>query len=307
MLENHIDVTMDNQQPSSCLKGGEGSETSQLPYDVVECLICGESRLRLYHHLKSVHGIRKSEYLDKFPSALCESSEQLQMLRSSIADADKIFWKDPKHLVIRNQSIGVGVGAYLNTQERKDQRASVMWDGRDQFWKEFNEGKHQNYLELISTASKKYWSSLSKEEQIDLVDRRYKSSHKSLRSRKVYEYNGIEYSLASESEFYVLRQLVDSGIQFEYESVRIDKSLITGEYGYYPDFFLPDHNVLIEVKSTYTFLRNAEVNLEKMKGSLRAGYKYVLYFDNMDLDIFITLGKLTTSNLVVVGEIPSTS
>lgn len=43
---------------------------------------------------------------------------------------------------------------------------------------------------------------------------------------------------------------------------------------YYPDFYIPKENLLIEVKSTYTYEASIDVNLLKEKSSLNCGYKF---------------------------------
>ena len=61
-VKNNIDVTMDNQQPSSCPKGGEGSTTSEST-SLVVCKICGSKFKELNSHLNRKHKISCKEYL----------------------------------------------------------------------------------------------------------------------------------------------------------------------------------------------------------------------------------------------------
>ena len=53
---------------------------------------------------------------------------------------------------------------------------------------------------------------------------------------------------------------------------------------YYPDMYLPDINCVIEVKSTWTYEREKERNIEKFRGTVKAGYDLHLYvFDERNL------------------------
>lgn len=43
---------------------------------------------------------------------------------------------------------------------------------------------------------------------------------------------------------------------------------------YYPDFFIPEENLLIEVKSTWTYEQHKEKNLAKQRACLEQGYRF---------------------------------
>ena len=46
------------------------------------------------------------------------------------------------------------------------------------------------------------------------------------------------------------------------------------KHRYYPDFYIPKENMIIEVKSTYTYEVNLEINLLKQQACLELGYKF---------------------------------
>jgi hypothetical protein len=48
---------------------------------------------------------------------------------------------------------------------------------------------------------------------------------------------------------------------------------------YHPDFFLPEYNLIIEIKSNYTYRINLEVNLAKQKACLDQGYNFIFIID----------------------------
>jgi len=53
------------------------------------------------------------------------------------------------------------------------------------------------------------------------------------------------------------------------------------KHKYYPDFYIPTENKIVEVKSTWTMKRDLEINSLKQKACIEAGYNFDLYvYDN---------------------------
>ena len=48
---------------------------------------------------------------------------------------------------------------------------------------------------------------------------------------------------------------------------------------YYPDFYLPKYNLICEVKSTYTYNYNTEMNEAKKKACIDSGYNFIFIID----------------------------
>jgi hypothetical protein len=48
---------------------------------------------------------------------------------------------------------------------------------------------------------------------------------------------------------------------------------------YYPDFFIESLNLIIEIKSTYTYNKFLEMNLEKQAESIRSGFNFIFIID----------------------------
>jgi hypothetical protein len=48
---------------------------------------------------------------------------------------------------------------------------------------------------------------------------------------------------------------------------------------YFSDFYLPDFNLIIEIKSSYTFQQNKSINLLKEKTVLNSGYNFIFIID----------------------------
>ena len=48
---------------------------------------------------------------------------------------------------------------------------------------------------------------------------------------------------------------------------------------YYPDFYIPSLNLLIEIKSSYTYNCNIDMNEIKRKSSVEKGYNFLFIID----------------------------
>jgi hypothetical protein len=48
---------------------------------------------------------------------------------------------------------------------------------------------------------------------------------------------------------------------------------------YFPDFYLPKHNLIVEIKSSYTFNMYQDKNIAKQKESLLQGYNHIFIID----------------------------
>lgn len=44
---------------------------------------------------------------------------------------------------------------------------------------------------------------------------------------------------------------------------------------YHPDFYIPEHNLIVEIKSSYTYNYNVEMNENKKKACLEQGYNFI--------------------------------
>jgi len=46
-----------------------------------------------------------------------------------------------------------------------------------------------------------------------------------------------------------------------------------------PDYYLPDYNLIVEIKSSYTYNYDIEKNEAKKKASLENGYNFIFIID----------------------------
>ena len=70
-----------------------------------------------------------------------------------------------------------------------------------------------------------------------------------------------------------------------YDNIRIEKInpikyfLNENEHYYHPDFYLPDYNLIIEIKSSYTYDYDLNKNLAKKEYSIKYGYEFLFIID----------------------------
>jgi len=64
-------------------------------------------------------------------------------------------------------------------------------------------------------------------------------------------------------------------IKYEYEGI---------ERTYIPDFYLPEKNLIVEIKSLYTFNLHKKINLAKEQACLKQGYKFMFVIDKNYLE-----------------------
>lgn len=59
----------------------------------------------------------------------------------------------------------------------------------------------------------------------------------------------------------------------------IEYKINGNRHHYHPDFYLPEHNLIIEIKSTYTMNLELEKNLVKKEASIKKGYNFIFIID----------------------------
>lgn len=71
---------------------------------------------------------------------------------------------------------------------------------------------------------------------------------------------------------------------FDESDLKIHKDVPTIKYEFenkqkyhYPDFYIPSKNLIIEIKSTYTYKTDFTKNIEKKKAAIKAGFNYEIW------------------------------
>ena len=87
--------------------------------------------------------------------------------------------------------------------------------------------------------------------------------------------------LKSKWEHEIFNQLVDCGYMFEYESLKISYKYNDRTHYYLPDFYLPDFNLILEVKPE--FARNDDRNIQKEQAAIQQGYRFEYMTNNSNI------------------------
>ena len=142
--------------------------------------------------------------------------------------------------------------------------------------------------QYYSDHSKKAAFSLSEEQKRDRSLKRMETIQNTTGSRggrsgyKPYSFFDEQVSLQG-YEPCVLDYLIERGLAKH--EIKVGKSNIPViEYFnpkgkkclYFPDFYLPKSNLIIEVKSTYTYQQHKEINLLKAEATLQTGYSIIM-------------------------------
>lgn len=138
--------------------------------------------------------------------------------------------------------------------------------------------------EYYSQHSKKAFHNMPPEKVVErtlkaMNTKEFKKSFGGRSGYKKYKFFD-EYVSLQGYENIVLQSLIED-FKMQKEDIMVGKSNIPIiKYGknkmYFPDFFLPKQNLLIEVKSKYTLQQHLDVVIEKCKASVEQGYSILL-------------------------------
>ena len=94
-------------------------------------------------------------------------------------------------------------------------------------------------------------------------------------SFEIKEYSGIYYQGTYELDF--LKNYLD---KYEIAKIKsIQYKFDNSEKIYHPDFYLPKYNLIVEIKSDYTYQLNLDKNLAKQSACLEQGYNFLFIID----------------------------
>lgn len=264
------------------------------------CQICGKhvkSRRGLAFHVRNQHGGMKLQQYDKLFNKDDDLLECPICGRVNLVDL-------VKHCeLVHKMSIDALKSKFPNIKLRADTywehhfnpgKAGPAWQTRsqedmDKFVKMLKESAklrkqrdphcYDKFLEAAHKNQSKRLVELWKDEQY-----REKMSKKCKRQHETGNLNPMGYAPKEKSYFYEsirmrsswevkLAEILDShNIRFEYETLQVDYELDGKSHRYYPDFYLPECNVLLEVKPQYK-LNNPDV-IAKRESSIKLGYRY---------------------------------
>ena len=202
----------------------------------ISCSICGASNYQtMIRHLKSKHNLTPKEYQAMFPE-------------------DKVFTDE--------MSSKFSKGGFAANQSMKDKGFDFSERSR-----KARETELRNDPDSYFKRNQKLYSNPDFKER---ATSRIMNASPWHRDRYYYK----DLSLRSSWEVKFAEWLDSEGINYEYEKVKINyiSPNTNSSRTYYPDFYLPDYNLCIEIKPKM-YLANPEV-IAKAEATKDAGYGY---------------------------------
>lgn len=239
----------------------------------IECPYCGKKlKFLSATHLKR-HGKTVNDVKSEFPNQSLAS----QSYRDKQRKDSKERWKEEGY---RDR-----VSATLKiTQNREDIKEKIANGNRVKWSDEaYKKRVSKKIRETQNRPDKKlHMSKLSSDAILDgtIGNVRYK-----------VRYHGKELCLKSSDELEVFNYLNELNIPFTYEDIRYKYKFDTYMLYHIVDFYLPNYNLILEVKPNYKFQerfikshdKEYRKTLAKRDGGIALGYKYIFITeDNLD-------------------------
>ncbi len=184
------------------------------------------------------------------------SKEELDNLKTQRAYEMKKWWNETSEEILN----------------KRNKKLSIAMVDR---WKDIEGTEEKEQIcNKIAESVADYWESLTPEERTALLDKL---------SFKTYnvKIGKDKYSFRSKLEIKAAEYFFENGFEFEYESLFIPYNHMGRKRNYIPDFYLPNYNLIVEVKSEYTY--KEDIDTTKMQSTKSLGYyfEYLYDFDNL--------------------------
>lgn len=102
--------------------------------------------------------------------------------------------------------------------------------------------------------------------------------HTSWEGNKVHYRSSYEHDYMKELDKAKIPYQGEGFLKFEYYDTKLNKKRIA-----YPDFYLPESNTIVEVKSNWTY--NPQEMVDKVKAYKEAGYNFKLILEHRELEL----------------------
>lgn len=248
------------------------------------CPICGKSGLNLLMtHVTKSHKITKEEFIKSYPNVRMSSDSEKSRKSKQVSERNKRDWQNKEyrdyHTEINRQN-GIKVMSNPDNLRNFLEKAQVALHSEEVLKKRSETMTHRNlenwknkeYIEFRKICSSKTMKRQWKEDHNKMMENHFFGF-------KTYLYNGVYYKSSWEVDF---AKLLDSaGIEFIYEDTTklsewVDENLKS--HTYHPDFYLPEYDVLFEIKPDYK--ANTYETVSKIQSSKDAGYKIFLFTES---------------------------
>jgi hypothetical protein len=238
--------------------------------DLLQCPICGQKNLKqLTQHITWKHKLSRTEFKKLYPnqtlfieeiSERCKQATKLgheKYLENVKNDPEKYknsYMERSKKRLQNNPDIGIKISKILRengTYDATSTRTKKMW--QDESYRKMQSDKckeqHKNGLTEIVVQ---------------------KSCNKNY--IKIATFNNKQFRFRSSYELQFAEILNSYGIDFEYESLKLTYFYNGSFHTYYPDFVIPNTNIIFEVKP---YFRITDIrNQIKQRTSIEKGYSF---------------------------------
>lgn len=212
---------------------------------LVTCLICGAKRRSLSQHIKK-HGLKAYEYRNLYPGAEMSCEETKKLHQENGTRVINLVYDNPESM--------------KKLRESRSKNAKNQW------------ANNKEFVDKMRLVGKEVMSR-------NLQNQDYVSRMQSPHLKDYQLSNGEIVKLRSGFEYRVYDFLIRYKFNFEYESLWIEYLREDGsKHHYTPDFYLPDFNLIIEVKPT-CYIGNPRMVCKK-KAALDLGYNLIFVTEN---------------------------
>lgn len=230
--------------------------------DYVLCPICNNNRVFqfLWQHLKASHNMTVNEFLQLYPDCKLQTTRYSRSRSEATSRMLRRVWMDEDYIERKREYLRENPHLKPLTPEQRD---------------------HQR--ESLSEYMKNMWEDpeyrAKKSEETRLRHQSGELTKAILNGHRKHSYlykcpDGSEVVLKSSYEVIVADFLGSNGIKYSYEKEFAYYDTIRNSVRrYFADFYLPDYNLVIEVKPTNRL--NDQNVIDKMKSVLDSGYNFM--------------------------------
>lgn len=209
------------------------------------CPICGKSDIKmLTTHVSMAHKIKKKEFLEMYPGIKLNTDDMIaQRVNTMCKLWETEGFSDKVHEALCKEARSV---------EGRKKRSDRMAKLSKEFWSDedyCNKHRELGYQFYLKTRDKQ---------------------------KRIIEYHGLYLRSSYEVDF--VKFCEKNNIRFLYES-RVYNYVLDGKVSrYFPDFFLPDYNLIVEIKPE--FRTHLPINIAKFNAVVDSGDNIVYVTEN---------------------------
>lgn len=279
------------------------------------CPICGRQFQTLSRHLKLTHKLTDKDIQETYPGMKLRTDKYQAMQKASLDKGRETCWSNPEYKEKMRQASVRLMQEIRNDPEKlkKGQEASKEAIRQNRL------ANPEKYKEIDRARALKCWSNQSRRDKHSALLRslwqqpeyRKKQSERfsnivssiwsdpqkvkeagyGYYTHKTIDYNGHKFR--SSWEVFLAKLLDESGIVYEYESKSIPYDYNESTHHYLIDFYIPDYNLIIEVKPNHFVNEVVQVKLDACS---KLGYNVLLATeDNLFSDILNSIECCSTT------------